>query len=93
MSQDDGLTQIELSAYLRRLAALELEESSSIHGKMYKRIRRTSRERKSFLSGRISALLAIAELVERGEIRGGLFEEPIYRLHVPTRLDASMPDD
>ena len=80
---DDGLTQPELSAYLRRLAALELTEGARPFTEPI------------FCRGRASALLAVAELVERGEIRAGLLSEPIYRLHLPSPPDLTrlMPDD
>ena len=86
---DDGLTQPELSAYLRILAGLE-----KVHP--YDGTATGDADHVTyslgFLQGRASALLAVAELVERGEIRGGLLMEPIYRLHTP-HLDDSMPDD
>ena len=91
---DDGLTQPELSAYLRRLAELEISERLGYP--MAECRHPLSHMGKSaaqaFVHGRASALLALAELVERGEIRGGLFDEPIQHLHTP-HLDASMPDD
>ena len=91
---DDGLTQPELSAYLRRLAELEFPASERL-GFALKEFQLSwvgKSPAQAFLHGRASALLAIAELVERGEIRAGLFDEPIQRLHTP-HLDASMPDD
>ncbi len=81
----DGLTQPELAAYLRRLARLETEELPNFPLPAYLADR-------AFLSGRASALRALADLVERGEISGGLFAGPIHRLHRPPP-DASMPDD
>lgn len=79
---DEGLTNIELSAYLRRLAALETHPRALDTGTL------------EFLRGRASALFAVAELVERGAIRDGLLSEPISRLHTPsTPASPAMPDD
>lgn len=86
---DDGLTQPELSAYLRRLAGLELREQENVDE--FRRLRKLA-----FLNGRASALFAVAELVERGEIRAGLLSEPIHRLHVVHHTppaSPAMPDD
>jgi hypothetical protein len=94
MMDDDGLTQPELSAYLRRLAELEISVqvglASTECDRPFSHVGKSPVQ--AFIHGRGSALIALAELVERGEIRAGLLAEPIQRLHTP-RLDASMPDD
>lgn len=82
---DDGLTTVELSAYLRILAHHETEEIANLGE--FRRFRR-----RAFLRGRASALWALAELVERGEIRANFHSSPVLRLHLPT-LDVAMPDD
>lgn len=76
---DDGLTAVELSAFLRRLAALEWDAQPRLFPDIH------------FLAGRASSLLAVAELVERGEIRAGLLSEPISRLHFP-KVATVMPE-
>lgn len=81
---DAGLTRPELSAYLRRLAALELEQQENVDE--FRKFRKLA-----FLNGRASALFAVAELVERGEIRAGLLSEPIERLHVVHQTPPTSP--
>lgn len=82
---DEGLTQPMLSAYLRRLAALETMAEQHCNPKHRRRDR-------NFCYGRASAFLALAEAVENGRILEGLMAEPITRLPIPTQPGASMPD-
>lgn len=79
---DDTLTQIEVVAFLLRLAHLEDRELDG----------ERDRPRYWWLRGRANALRSVAELIERGGLHPGLLDEGSpSRLHESRAVAARPP--